>query len=74
MEKNKTVTILGAGPSGMITGWLLSKKGWKVNIFEKDKMVGGMCRSWKWKNYTLDPVLLCLLNSGMLGILTPKVA
>jgi sialic acid synthase SpsE/protoporphyrinogen oxidase len=54
MEKNKTVTILGAGPSGMITGWLLSKKGWKVNIFEKDKMVGGMCRSWKWKNYTLD--------------------
>ena len=46
--KTKKAIILGAGPAGVITGWLLSRRGWKVDILEKQKMVGGMCRSWKW--------------------------
>jgi sialic acid synthase SpsE/protoporphyrinogen oxidase len=50
----KKVIILGAGPVGLITGWLLSKKGWSVEIFEKNSKVGGMCRSWKWKDFILD--------------------
>ena len=50
----KQAIILGAGPTGLVTGWLLSKKGWDVKIFEKNKIVGGMCRSWKWKNNILD--------------------
>ena len=54
MDKNKKAIILGAGPSGIITGWLLSKRGWKVKILEKQNIVGGMCRSWKWKKYILD--------------------
>jgi len=51
--KNKII-ILGAGPIGLVTGWLLAKKKWKVEIYEKNSVVGGMCRSWKWKNFTLD--------------------
>ena len=47
---NKKAIILGAGPAGLVTGWLLSKSGWIVEIYEKNKVVGGMCRSWKWKN------------------------
>ena len=54
MDKNKKAIILGAGPAGIITGWLLSKRGWKVKILEKQNIVGGMCRSWKWKKYILD--------------------
>ena len=54
MNNKKRAIILGAGPSGIITGWLLSKKGWSVEIFEKEKKIGGMCRSWKWKDYILD--------------------
>ena len=54
MEKTKKAIILGAGPAGVITGWLLSRRGWKVDILEKQKMVGGMCRSWKWNKYILD--------------------
>lgn len=46
---NKKAIILGAGPAGLVTGWLLSKNGWIVEIYEKNKVVGGMCRSWKWK-------------------------
>ena len=48
--KNKII-ILGAGPIGLITGWLLSKSQWEVDIYEKNSLVGGMCRSWTWKNF-----------------------
>ena len=54
MNKRKNAVILGAGPAGLITGWLLSKKGWNIKIFEKQNIVGGMCRSWKWRNNILD--------------------
>lgn len=50
----KEAIILGAGPAGLVTGWLLSKKGWLVKIYEKNSIVGGMCRSWEWKNNILD--------------------
>ena len=51
--KNKII-ILGAGPIGIITGWLLSKRNWSVEIYEKNSVVGGMCRSWKWNDFILD--------------------
>ena len=54
MKNKKKIIILGAGPAGLITGWLLSKKNWDVTIIEKQNMVGGMCRSWKWGKYILD--------------------
>ena len=41
----KKVLILGAGPTGLVTGWELLKKGWDVTILEKDNIVGGLCRS-----------------------------
>ena len=50
----KKIIILGAGPIGLVTGWLLSKNGWQVEIYEKNSTVGGMCRSWKWKDFILD--------------------
>jgi len=53
--KNKTVHIIGAGPIGLVTAWkLLQKKNTKVNIYEKNSIVGGMCRTWKWKDFLLD--------------------
>ena len=27
---------------------------WSVTIFEKDDIVGGMCRTWKWGDYLVD--------------------
>ncbi len=53
MRINKAI-ILGAGPVGLINAWLLAKNGWKVELYEKNKLVGGMCRSWKWKGHILD--------------------
>ena len=35
MKSKRKIIILGAGPAGLITGWLLSKKNWDVTIIEK---------------------------------------
>ena len=52
--KNKIVHIIGAGPIGLVTAWrLLQKKNTTVHIYEKNSIVGGMCRTWKWKNFLL---------------------
>ena len=47
MKQNKSAIILGAGPTGLITAWRLLENGWKVKIIEKNKITGGLCRSWK---------------------------
>lgn len=54
MNSKKKVIILGAGPVGLITGWLLAKKNWDVHLYELKNQVGGMCRTWKWGSFFLD--------------------
>ncbi len=54
IKKENKVIILGAGPVGLVTGWMMSEKGWDVQIFELKNKIGGMCRSWKWKDFYLD--------------------
>ena len=46
--------ILGAGPTGLITAWKLLEANWDVTIIEKKKISGGLCRSWKWKDFIVD--------------------
>jgi sialic acid synthase SpsE/protoporphyrinogen oxidase len=53
MSKKK-VHILGAGPVGLVCGWKLAENGWDVSIYERDKRVGGMCKSWSWNGFILD--------------------
>ncbi len=43
-EKNKTVAVIGAGPAGAQAALDLRKKGYKVTVFEKLPVVGGMMR------------------------------
>ena len=54
IKKKNKVIILGAGPIGLVTGWLMSEKGWDVEIYELKNIVGGMCRTWRWKNFFVD--------------------
>jgi sialic acid synthase SpsE/protoporphyrinogen oxidase len=53
MNKKKVI-ILGAGPIGLITSWLLAKNKWNVELYELKNQVGGMCRTWKWNDFFLD--------------------
>jgi sialic acid synthase SpsE/protoporphyrinogen oxidase len=53
IKKNKAI-VLGAGPVGLVTSWLLAEKNWDVKLYEMKDIVGGMCRTWKWKDFYVD--------------------
>jgi oxygen-dependent protoporphyrinogen oxidase len=39
---HRSVTIVGAGISGLLTGYVLKKRGWQVRILERSHRVGGL--------------------------------
>ena len=43
-RQQKTVLVVGAGPSGMEAARLLALKGHKVEVWEKEKDLGGTVR------------------------------
>ena len=54
-EVDVDVAIIGAGPAGLTAGYLLSKKGLKVAIIEKDpRYVGGISRTVEHEGYRFD--------------------
>jgi protoporphyrinogen oxidase len=49
------VGIIGAGPAGLTAGYMLSKHGVAVTIFETDpEYVGGIARTARYKGYHFD--------------------
>ncbi len=47
MINKKRVLIIGAGISGLTTGYLLSKKNYEVKIIDKERKIGGLLASTK---------------------------
>ena len=45
MLENKNICIIGAGIGGLTAGALLTKRGYKVTIFEKESIIGGRALS-----------------------------
>ena len=39
MIKKSKVIVLGAGPVGLVTSWLLAKKNWDVKLYEMKDIV-----------------------------------
>ncbi len=54
LEPSKHVCILGAGPAGLATGHELTANGSDVTVLEKNKFVGGLCRTVHAKGYKFD--------------------
>lgn len=50
----KHIAIVGAGPGGLTAGMILSKRGYKVSIFEKEAKVGGRNAAIEMDGYTFD--------------------
>ena len=55
-ENNKKldVIIFGAGPAGLASAIKLVKNGRSVAVFEKEKQVGGISKTLKYKGYRFD--------------------
>lgn len=50
----KKVGIIGAGLSSLYAACYLSKRGYSVDVFEKNKMAGGRSQVYKDQGYTFD--------------------
>lgn len=48
------IGILGAGPAGLFSAWLLKQRGVDVTVFEERACVGGISRSFRWHGFTCD--------------------
>lgn len=49
------VAIIGAGPAGLTAAYLLTKKGYKVTVIEKDPVyVGGISRTVEYEGFRFD--------------------
>lgn len=51
---NERIAILGAGTSGLSLGWLLSRRGKRVTIFEAAEHTGGLARTFEWRGLPCD--------------------
>ncbi|MBW2991818.1 FAD-dependent oxidoreductase [Candidatus Woesearchaeota archaeon] len=65
----KEVVIIGAGISGLATGWKLAEEGAKVTVLEQNDYIGGMCASFKHDGFILDygPHKIYSQLPGMMG-------
>jgi protoporphyrinogen oxidase len=50
----KSIAIIGAGPAGLTAGLNLSKKGFRVDIYEASSSVGGMSKTIKLWDQLVD--------------------
>ena len=63
---SKHIIIVGAGPGGLCAGMLLSHRGFKVSIFDKNEEVGGRNRAIRIDGFTFDTGPTFLLMKGVL--------
>jgi protoporphyrinogen oxidase len=54
MSAKQRVVVLGAGPAGISAAWRLTKLGYPVTVLERDNAVGGMGRTIKVGDYSVD--------------------
>ncbi len=66
MANSKHITIVGAGPGGLCAGMLLSQRGFKVSIYDKNQEVGGRNRAIRMNGFTFDTGPTFLLMKGVL--------
>jgi all-trans-retinol 13,14-reductase len=52
--KKYDIVIIGSGLGGLICGYILSKNGFKVAIFEKHYQIGGCLQTFERKGITFD--------------------
>jgi phytoene desaturase len=58
----KKIIIIGAGPGGLTSAMILSHRGFDVEIYEKDSVIGGRSKSIKLNDFIFDtgPTFLML--------------
>lgn len=53
-QSNHTIAIIGAGPAGITAAYQLAKAGKTVHVYEASHQIGGLCKSLRLWEHTLD--------------------
>ncbi len=48
------VVVVGGGPAGLTAAYVLSKKGFKVTVFESEHILGGISQTARYKGFRFD--------------------
>ncbi len=54
LQAGDHVVIVGAGPAGLTSAYLLAKRGVRVTVLEATDMVGGISQTARYNNYRFD--------------------
>ena len=60
----RRVIIIGAGISGLSSGCYMQMNGYNTEIFELHNLPGGLCTSWKRKDFTIGGCIDWLVGSS----------
>ena len=63
----RSVCIMGGGLSGLMTGAILSKEGFRVIVLEKNAIIGGGLQSFRRGDYLFDTGMHCFGGMGENG-------
>lgn len=58
----KSMIVIGGGLAGLSTGCYARMNGWRVRIFERHAVAGGVCTAWKRGPYTVDGCIHWLMG------------
>ena len=61
---SKSIIIIGSGIAGLSTGIYARMNGFDADIYEMNSIAGGLCTSWKRKEFTFDGCLHWLTGSA----------
>jgi phytoene dehydrogenase-like protein len=64
MAEDKSIIIIGAGFAGLGSGIYACMNGYKAEVFEMHDRPGGLCTSWKRKDFTIDGCIHWLVGSS----------
>jgi phytoene dehydrogenase-like protein len=66
--KKYDVIVIGGGISGLGVAALLSNKGYRTILLEKESILGGRCTSFQYRGYTVDTGLHAVASYSSSGI------
>ena len=70
---NRTVTVVGAGFSGLATAYFLIKRGCKVRVFEKSNRAGGLIETIQTEHGMVEKAANGILSSAKLEAIAADV-
>src|SRR6267378_7948174 len=69
----QTIKVVGAGFSGLVTAYFLTKQGFKVQVYEQSSRAGGLIKTIRTPHGLVETAANGLLNSARLEVMCADI-